>query len=888
MSLERKPLYLTLDSTKQFELPNTASAVGIDLNTGKQIYYNTSSLGWVTQETYSGSNAIFGDITGSNLRLTGNPGVIANNIGPLLISSSLGITTSGSIVFSGSRSSLGTEEVSVLVNGDIFVSGGIGTNDYLQLKPVNLLRIPTNITASYIYTSGSTNDLYFTQYSGSLTNTTRLRWLEGNLSTGLLNGGTLSTTNGTTTFNVSAGEGLVLSFNASTTADPYPTITKVKWPLSSSIPLYYSGSAQITYVGIDINGQVVQNITPFAQTDYQNYILLGRVLHQSNAVTNGTISSPFVAYGQTTWNADFNRAFGPLKISGHVLAPSGSGTTLAITKSAGDSLVEGRNYTTDPNSPNLVLGSVEGAQLTSKIFRIYNDTSGTPTILNNGGAGFTDIDPTKYNPGNLGITSSVGSGKVTIQRVFWFPNSVNKSFFVYYGTTEYATIDDAQSNIPTDLFVEGENTAGAAILVAYLIVAHNAASLNNPADARILQAGLFRNNGIGGGGGGATTPGGSDTYVQFNNNGTFGGDSGLTYNSSTNILTTTASLALNIPFFTDGGNKINTTASFSFAGNLGSNYYASDVGADVFLFVSGASGSKGTSTRGVTVFGGDVVISGTLAGGSPLEVSTEMVFLQPTLFKNQVSGSIFNTVDGLPYLTSSNSNLTIFQNHATKQLEITASAGGTSTQIQYNNGGLFAGVPSLTYNGSTLQGTGSFSGTFSGSLTGSLSMINGSTPYLVGSGAVSLSTASNGQVKILVSEDNGTWTPAFTFGTINGSHTYSSQVGRYYKIGRSVTANFAITLSSLGTSTGNVSLVNLPFTSEDGVDGSGVGNIIVFKNIAGGINRVVSIGGYVGPNTTSASLYHASAATTDATTLTHTNLTATTQLTGSITYISAN
>ena len=538
MSLERKPLYLTLDSTKQFELPNTASAVGIDLNTGKQIYYNTSSLGWAYQETYSGSNAIFGDITGSNLRLTGNPGVIANNIGPLLISSSLGITTSGSIIFSGSRSSLGTEEVSVLVNGDIFVSGGIGTNDYLQLKPVNLLRIPTNTTASYIYTSGSTNDLYFTQYSGSFTNTTRLRWLEGILSTGLLNGGIISTTNGTTTFNVSAGEGLVLSFNASTTSDPYPTITKVTWPLSSSIPLYYSGSAQITYVGIDINGQVVQNITPFAQTDYQNYISLGRVLHQSNAVTNGTISSPFVAYGQSTWNADFNRAFGPLKISGHVLAPSGSGTTLSITKSAGDSLVEGRNYTTDPNSPNLVLGSVEGAQLTSKIFRIYSDTSGTPTILNNAGAGYTAIEPGKYNPGNLGVTGSVGSGKVTIQRVYWFPNSVNKAFFVYYGTTEYATIAEAQSNIPTDYFVEANNTAGAAILVAYLIVDHGCTNLNNTSQAKIIQAGLFRNNGTGGGGGGSVNPGGVDTNIQYNNASSFGGSSNLTFNSTTNTLTT--------------------------------------------------------------------------------------------------------------------------------------------------------------------------------------------------------------------------------------------------------------------------------------------------------------------------------------------------------------
>ena len=606
---ERRFLEVNLDKIHSNQLPDMASAVGIDLNTGKQIYYNTSSLGWVTQETYSGSNAIFGDITGSNLRLTGNPGVIANNIGPLLISSSLGITTSGSIIFSGSRSSLGTEQVSVLVNGDIFVSGGIGTNDYLQLKPVNLLRIPTNTTASYIYTSGSTNDLYFTQYSGPYTNTTRLRWLEGNLSTGLLNGGTLSTTNGTTTFNVSAGQGLILSFNASTTTDPYPTITKVTWPLSSSIPLYYSGSAQITYVGIDINGQVVQRISPFSGIDYQDYISIGRVLHQSNAVTNGTITSPVVSYGQTTWNGDFHRAFGPLKISGHTLAPSGSGITLAITKSAGDSLVEGRNYTTDPNSPNLVLGSVEGAQLTSKIFRIYNDTSGTPTILNNGGAGFTDIEPGKYNPGNLGVTGSVGSGKVTIQRVFWFPNSVNKAFFVYYGTTEYATIAEAQSNIPTDYFVEANNTAGAAILVAYLIVAHNAASLNNPTDARILQAGLFRNNGIGGGGGGATTPGGNDTYVQYNNNGAFGGDADFTFNTGTNTLTITN---LNVTNVTNENGNVNLGNAPSDLIAVSGNLVFGEYGQQITLATGIDGGTTNFDFSGATIF----YVSGATSDGT--------------------------------------------------------------------------------------------------------------------------------------------------------------------------------------------------------------------------------------------------------------------------------
>jgi hypothetical protein len=48
-------------------------------------------------------------------------------------------------------------------------------------------------------------------------------------------------------------------------------------------------------------------------------------------------------------------------------------------------------------------------------------------------------------------------------------------------------------------------------------------------------------------------------------------------------------------------------------------------GTDVFMFVSGAMGSKDTATRGTAVFGGDVVISGTLHGGSPLKVGDSLL-----------------------------------------------------------------------------------------------------------------------------------------------------------------------------------------------------------------------------------------------------------------------
>jgi hypothetical protein len=49
------------------------------------------------------------------------------------------------------------------------------------------------------------------------------------------------------------------------------------------------------------------------------------------------------------------------------------------------------------------------------------------------------------------------------------------------------------------------------------------------------------------------------------------------------------------------------------------------------------------------------------------------------------------------------------------------SPGGSPTQIQYNSASAFGGVPTLTYDGTTLRATGSFTGSFTGSLFGTSS-----------------------------------------------------------------------------------------------------------------------------------------------------------------------
>lgn len=63
--------------------------------------------------------------------------------------------------------------------------------------------------------------------------------------------------------------------------------------------------------------------------------------------------------------------------------------------------------------------------------------------------------------------------------------------------------------------------------------------------------------------------------------------------------------------------RLNTTASVSFAGGLGSSYAAESAGNDVFLFVSGTRGGLPALSK-KSVFGGDLVVSGTaFFGESP-------------------------------------------------------------------------------------------------------------------------------------------------------------------------------------------------------------------------------------------------------------------------------
>ena len=391
----------------------TAVAIPEGPNTSVQFNGNGLFSGSSNFTFNSASNALTLtgslNVTGSTLQ-TGNNTLIGNTVlsGSIRISGSSdiqGITTmTGSLNITGSTTQTGNNTLTgnTLLSGSIIISGSnppgsitasvqvygdIRQSGYHRFDPVTT-NIDTSVSASYIYVSGSTNDLYFSQNGSGYNNVTRLRWLEGNLYTGLLHGGAVSQVN-SNTYQVSSGSGIIVNLNASIPNDPYPTIQFLNWGNLTKTIDALSASYDQQFIAISSSGQIYAQGTPFFNGQIDRYIPVGIVLHQNHASINGTKTQPSLGYGWKQRSNVFISAFGPLKLSGHSITTSSS---LGLTVGSGTSFADGANYQTDPNEPSYV--NDPGTNV-SKIFRYWQSGSDWVYDTNNG-AGYTTINPTLY------------------------------------------------------------------------------------------------------------------------------------------------------------------------------------------------------------------------------------------------------------------------------------------------------------------------------------------------------------------------------------------------------------------------------------------------------------------------------------------------------------
>lgn len=152
-----------------------------------------------------------------------------------------------------------------------------------------------------------------------------------------------------------------------------------------------------------------------------------------------------------------------------------------------------------------------------------------------------------------------------------------------------------------------------------------------------------------------------------------------------------------------------------------------------------------------------------------------------------------------------------------------------------------------------------------------------------GSGSALLQyDATSARWRVLDNASVGTWT--VTIGGAGGEsgQVYSSQVAHYVKIGPFVTATFGVTLSTLGSITGQVQIEGLPFAS---LNVSGYRNVVPIFWI-GTATAFVLVQGTVVDNSTVVSLFGATAATTNmaGTALVQADLNNTTRFVGQVNY----
>jgi len=153
-------------------------------------------------------------------------------------------------------------------------------------------------------------------------------------------------------------------------------------------------------------------------------------------------------------------------------------------------------------------------------------------------------------------------------------------------------------------------------------------------------------------GGGGGTPGGSDTQVQFNDSSAFGGDAGLTYNKTTNVLSISDALAI--------GAAPSTTGTIRVPGSVIFNTRNFDDTANTTVF------SKDTGT------GADYLFIGFNGSGGGFATPMDSII-------TGANTNLFFSVGGTTYLTLNNSAITI---GVQKTIESTATYGHFVTELK--------------------------------------------------------------------------------------------------------------------------------------------------------------------------------------------------------------
>lgn len=122
-------------------------------------------------------------------------------------------------------------------------------------------------------------------------------------------------------------------------------------------------------------------------------------------------------------------------------------------------------------------------------------------------------------------------------------------------------------------------------------------------------------------------------------------------------------------------------------------------------------------------------------------------------------------------------------------------------------------------------------------------------------GAFTLTVGATGTAALISS---AAWTPSIAGDVTPGTHTYTTRVGNYVKVGTFVVAHFYIVLNAKdGATSGDLLITGLPFASKNTAGLFQGGSVPHWGTLA---TSVIHLGIYTLPNTTTATLRKTTAA----------------------------
>jgi hypothetical protein len=476
--------------------------------------YNLTGLGGEVPLTFSNgltrlSNTITVNTTQNILKLSNlsQNGFIkaSGSDGTLIVDNNTYLTTNESITMSGDVLGSGTNSITTSIGdgkvtnamlaGSIDLTtkvsnilplsnGGTGSSsknfvDLSSNQSINGKKTFDTITLNLISKIGGTAN-HFLKADGSIDSNTYGTYFDTihmqrnilrNASTGVLTFGGLTLNVALTAINIGAVTGIIVD---NTTSPNNPIINYVSYAGATGIVDPYVLTSDMTYVLLNISGNIIYQTTiPTTQQRREN-IYLGKLTHTErdgfyvNAYTQADIVFSPASQLRDIWD--------PIHLINGGVYPSANGVNLNINISAGTIYGLGVGWSTNPLSPS----ALPIAAKTAPTFKYRTRNGGVSAYVNL-------IDPTRYDLN--GVVTLVGTTtRATNQRIFLLQNGEIR---VQYGQVYYTSLANAIAGIQTESFITFTNFKDNGILIGVLSVRQNATDLSNSTQAKFFLVSKF-------------------------------------------------------------------------------------------------------------------------------------------------------------------------------------------------------------------------------------------------------------------------------------------------------------------------------------------------------------------------------------------------------------